>query len=75
MDYTFKDFIELYQTLNNSEWITVFEEKPTKNYENNIFTFCAMFKATQEELKEYLLKYYCDYKLSFLLHSWPIVIR
>ena len=54
MDYTFKDFIELYQTLNNSEWITVFEENPTKNYKNDIFTFCAMFKATKEELKEYL---------------------
>ena len=57
MDYTFKDFIELYQTLNNCEWITVFEENPTKNYENDIFTFCAMFKATSEELKEYVSKY------------------
>ena len=57
MDYTFKDFIELYRTLNSAEWITVFEENPVKDYQNDIFTFCAMFKATQEELKEYLSKF------------------
>lgn len=57
MDYTFKDFIELYKTLDGDEWITVFEENPTKNYENDIFTFCAMFRATSEELEEYLSKY------------------
>lgn len=59
MDYTFKDFIELYRTLDSDEWITVFEENPSENYENNIFTFCAMFRTTSEELKEYLSK--CDW--------------
>lgn len=57
MDYTFKDFVDLYATLNSNEWITVFEENPTKNYENDIFTFCAIFKGTPEELKDYLSKY------------------
>lgn len=57
MDYTFKDFVKLYESLNSNEWITIFEENPAKNYENDIFTFCAMFRATPEELKEYVSKY------------------
>lgn len=54
MDYTFEDYIELYQNLNNNEWITIFEENPKKDYENDIFTFCAMLKTSQENLKKYL---------------------
>lgn len=57
MDYAFKDFIDLYKTLNSSEWVTVFEENPTQNYENDVFTFCAMFRGTSEELEEYLATY------------------
>ena len=33
MEYTFKDYVELYETLDSDEWITVFEENSTKNYE------------------------------------------
>ncbi|MCI9485976.1 MAG: hypothetical protein HFI64_03195, partial [Lachnospiraceae bacterium] len=43
--------------LNSNEWITIFEENPTKNYENDIFTFCAIYNAASEELEDYLLKY------------------
>ena len=57
MDYAFKDFIDLYKTLNSSEWVTVFEENPTQNYEFDVFTFCAMFRGTSEELEEYLATY------------------
>lgn len=54
MDYTFEDFIDLYKNLDSDEWITVFEENSTKNYENDIFTFCAMVRASKKELEEYL---------------------
>ena len=57
MDHLFRDFVELYSAVNKSEWLTVFEENETKNYENDIFTFCAMINATDEEIKEYLSKY------------------
>ena len=39
MDYAFKDFIDLYKTLNSSEWVTVFEENPTQNYENDVWSY------------------------------------
>ena len=42
MDYAFKDFIDLYKTLNSSEWVTVFEENPTQNYENDVFRLCLI---------------------------------
>lgn len=57
MDYKFEDFIKLYQTLNSNEWITVFEENPNKDYDNDIFTFCAMLRTTRDGLKEYLSKF------------------
>ena len=57
MDHLFRDYIKLYREINKSEWITIFEENATKNYDNDIFTFCAMFKGTNKELKNYLSKY------------------
>lgn len=57
MDYKFEDFIKLYQTLNSNKWITVFEENPNKDYDNDIFTFCAMLRTTRDGLKEYLSKF------------------
>lgn len=58
MDYKFRDYISLYQTLNQDEWITVFEEDENINYDNSIFTFCAMVnKTTEEDFKEYFSKY------------------
>ncbi len=57
MDHLFGDYVELYRGINQHQWITIFEENDIKNYENDIFTFCAMFKGTDEDVKMYLSKY------------------
>lgn len=62
MDYLFNDYVELYSEIDKREWITVFEENETKNYDNDIFTFCAMFKGSDEELRNYTSR--CDWGFS-----------
>lgn len=57
MDYKFEDYIKLYQTIEDNEWVTIFEETTPENHENNIFTFCAMCKYSEEDVQEYLSKY------------------
>lgn len=57
MDHLFTDYIELYNRINKNEWITIFEENDTNNYDNDIFTFCAMLKGTNDEIKMYLSEY------------------
>lgn len=57
MDHLFRDYVELYSRINKNEWITVFEENDTKDYSNDIFTFCAMLRGTSEEIKKYLSKF------------------
>ena len=41
-DYKFNDYIELYKNLNSEDWITLYEENTQRNWENDIFTFCAL---------------------------------
>ena len=41
-DYKFSDYIELYKNLNGEDWITLYEENTQRNWENDIFTFCAL---------------------------------
>ena len=57
MEQLFGDYVELYSRINKNEWITVFEENDKKDYNNDIFTFCAMLKGTDEQIKKYLSKY------------------
>lgn len=57
MDHLFRDYVELYSEINKNEWVTVFEENEIKNYDNDIFTFCAMIKGNSEVIKKYLSKY------------------
>lgn len=47
----------MYSRINKNEWITVFEENDKTDYNNDIFTFCAMLKGTEEQIKKYLSKY------------------
>lgn len=55
-DYMFKDYVQYYIDIQNHDWITIFEDNETKNYENDIFTFCAMIDVNKID-SEYLSKF------------------
>ncbi len=44
-DIYFKDYIEKYNNINQDDWIVIYDKNPEKNYENDVFTFCALMKT------------------------------
>lgn len=56
-DFKFNDYIELYKNLNNNDWITLYEENEQKNWENDIFTFCAITDQESINENQYLENY------------------
>ena len=56
-DYMFNDYIELYENLNSEDWITLYEENVQKNWENDIFTFCALADTEYITNNKYLENY------------------
>lgn len=56
-DVTFKDYMDLYRNINTCEWITLFEENEKKNYENDIFTFCALLDKDKINENDYMNKF------------------
>jgi hypothetical protein len=55
-DIYFDDYINLYKKINTEEWITLFEENETKNYEDDIFTFCAIIDRDKLYENDYMQK-------------------
>lgn len=53
-DYKFNDYIELYKNLNSEDWITLYEENTQRNWENDIFTFCALTDKEYIDNTQYL---------------------
>lgn len=56
-DENFKDYINLYKNINSEEWVTLFEKNENKNYENDIFTFCALLDKNILEQDDYMKKF------------------
>lgn len=56
-DIKFKDYIDLYKNIDSYEWITLFEKNENKNYENDIFTFCALLDKDMLGQENYMDKF------------------
>ena len=52
MDHLFRDYVELYSRINKNEWITIFEENDTKNYDNDICV--SIHQTTARRLQIFL---------------------
>ena len=56
-DINFKDYIEKYQNINNEDWIVLYSRNEIRNYENDIFTFCAMIDKEKVYEDNYMNKF------------------
>lgn len=55
-NYQFNDYIDYYKNIAKHDWITLFQDNELKNYENDIFTFCALLDVKNLS-QEYLDKF------------------
>lgn len=53
-DIQFRDYIEKYKEVDNSDWITLYEKSKKIFSENDIFTFCALMDKNKISGKDYL---------------------
>lgn len=56
-DIRFNDYIATYKNINSTDWITIYEQNEQKNYENDIFTFCALIDKEKVFENEYMKKF------------------
>ena len=56
-DIYFKDYIEKYNNINQDDWIVIYDKNPEKNYENDVFTFCALMKKNLIHENDYMDKF------------------
>jgi len=65
-DIYFNDYIEKYKKINNDEWIVIYDKNSESNYENDVFTFCALL----DKNKVYENDYLNDYEWGFSTDSF-----
>lgn len=53
-DIYFDDYIQKYKNINNDEWIVIYDENIEKDYENDVFTFCALLDKNKVYENDYL---------------------
>ena len=58
-DIAFKDYIEKYKMINHQDWIVIYDKNNVKNFENDVFTFCALIDKNKISENDYMKK--CDW--------------
>lgn len=56
-DILFKDYINLYKTIDKGEWIVLYEKNENQNLENDVFTFCALIDKDEVNNDDYMKKF------------------
>ena len=56
-DKMFKDYIEMYKSINKEEWIVLYDKNHVQNLENDIFTFCALIDREKLKENDYMNKF------------------